>query len=127
MTTLYSNPNNCTICPENDDQHKMRTSYSYCQCMPDCQTRRKKDGDNNGIVSFVEHVESKYYENLDLINYYQDEQFYFESEINDGVDDCNFHLNYKQKSIRKYEKRMQLSLRLYIQDCMLGCSDIRRK
>ena len=39
MTTSHSNSSNCTICPDNDDQHQMRTSYPYCQCMAECPTR----------------------------------------------------------------------------------------
>ncbi|CAF1005065.1 unnamed protein product [Brachionus calyciflorus] len=189
MTTSHSNSSNYTICPDNDDQHKMRTSYPYCQCLPDCPTRysiakclstkycivkglnthepelqlekteltkkkehnlaipslgqiqnymkyrRKKDGDINSIVGLVEHVESKYYENIDLLSYGQDEPFYFGSEINEGGEDCHFHLGITSKSLLE-NIRNGCSFHF---DCtykivkygfpliVFGCSDIRRK
>ena len=59
--------------------------------------RRKKHGDVNSIVGLFDHVQSKNYENINLLTYVPDEPFYFGCEIKEGSDECHFHLDITSK------------------------------
>ena len=59
--------------------------------------KRKKHGDVNSIVGLFDHVQSKNYENINLLTYVPDEPFYFGCEIKEGSDECHFHLDITSK------------------------------